>query len=102
MDFTVLMVQRLKEPQSLYVVHVQVGKKNIDPGKVMGEAMAQSPDTGTRIQNQDGFRISNLYAGGISPINLCFRSGRRERSARAPDCNLHDFSDFQKIAMAPT
>ena len=80
---------------------MQVCEQDVNAVDVIGDGKPQRADAGSRIEDQKA-AIGPLdrYAGRIPAVAKGVRAGRRQGTARSPECNLHSLIS-QKMAMAP-
>jgi hypothetical protein len=51
-DINIRVIERAKEAEPLYVIHVEMSKKNVDPSSCSGDLRCQSADARASVQNQ--------------------------------------------------
>jgi hypothetical protein len=52
MNINTRVIERAKEAQALYVIHVEMSKKNVDPRACQRHLLCQSADASSSIQDQ--------------------------------------------------
>src|SRR5262245_63740806 len=103
MYFDVRIEERREEAEPLDVVHVKMGQEQVDTADRGRERATERTDAGARVQDDHGAVVTaHLDAGRVAAVARRVRSGRRERSAHAPQRDLHGRAASQKIATAPT
>ena len=101
MHLRVFAKERREEPEAYDVVHVEVGEEDVDPPAVAVEFLAKAADAGACIENEERAVVrADFDAGRVAAVAHSFRAGVGERTARAPQLDLH--GSFQMRATAPS
>src|SRR4029450_4531167 len=95
------LVERRKKPEPLDVIHVQVGEQQIDAANPAREGGAESPYSRPGIEHQHVVLRAHLDARGVAAVASSFGSRASQRTARAPERDVHHDRTSQKIATAP-
>jgi hypothetical protein len=94
--------KRLAEGEPLYVVHMEVGQKNIDPVRWEVSIKIDPQDSGSCIEDELPGCATDRDTWGISPISLPGFGGYGIRTPCTVQLYLHNLcSSSQKMAMAP-
>src|SRR5262249_33646259 len=102
LDLHPWIVKRRKEAESLNVVHVQMGEKDVHPCQRLRERNSESADAGSGVENeQRAIATAHFHARGVAAVPRGFRARRRQRSARSPKTNVHGAAFCQKRTTAP-
>ena len=98
-----------EEDEALDVVEVEVGEEDVEPGRLVRQRQAEAADAGAGVERQHrAVGEGDADAGGVAAVADGFRPRGGDRSARAPELDLHAGSaplplrsEGQKTAIAP-
>jgi hypothetical protein len=101
-DVNPRVIEGTKETKSLYVIHVEMAEKNIDPSSCRFDLHSEAANSSASVQHQYGaVSPAHLHGGRITSVAVRLGSWRRYRATGAKEGNPHHSDTSQNKAAAP-